>query len=80
MPQEKILEALGGKESAAAVEAVLNLAAGREQEARELCSARGQSSDDLRFNSGKLWDAMEFQEELIQLVDKANRLKQGKKD
>jgi hypothetical protein len=38
---------------------------------------RVQSDEDLRFNSGKLADAVEFQEELIALVAKANEAKKG---
>lgn len=76
MPKEKMLEALGRGEEDPLVGAVLNVAAGREQEARELCSVRGQSNEDLRYHSGKLADAIEFQEDLIALVDKAKKAKQ----
>jgi len=77
MEKGKILEALGAGEESPLVKAVLNLAAGREQEAREMCSMRVQSAEDLRFNSGKLADAVEFQEELIALVTKASQAKKG---
>jgi hypothetical protein len=77
MEKGKILEALGAGEESPLVKAVLNLAAGREQEAREMCSMRVQNAEDLRFNSGKLADAVEFQEELIALVTKASQAKKG---
>lgn len=79
MESPKILEALSLAGTETVTEAVLNVAAGREEEARELCSVRGQSDADLRFNSGKLADAIEFQEELIALVEKARALKRGEK-
>lgn len=75
MDAQKILEPLGRAGADGVVMAVLNVAAGREQEARELCSVRGQSSEDLRYNSGKLADAIEFQKELIALMGKAEKNK-----
>jgi hypothetical protein len=83
MDSQKLLEALGsasspqGGEEAPVIRAVLHVAAGREEEAREMCSARGQSDADLRYNSGKLADAIEFQEELIALVKKASEARQS---
>lgn len=75
MDKKAILEALGRNDEDPALRAVLSIAAGREQEAREFCSVRGQSDADLRFNSGKLADAIEFQEELIALIKKAREQK-----
>ncbi len=75
MEKDKILEGLSAA-GEKTLNAILSVAAGREQEAREFCSVRGQTADDLRFNSGKLADAVEFQEELIALVKRANERKQ----
>ena len=72
LDKKKLMEALAVPEGSPLLVAVMNVALGREQEAREMCSVRGQSNEDLRFNSGKLNDAIEFQEELIALVRKAN--------
>jgi len=77
MPKGKILETFGRGEDDPLVGAVLNVAAGREQESREYCSVRGQSNEDLRYHSGKLADAVEFQEDLIALVNKAKKQKQA---
>ncbi len=75
MDKDKLLEALSAA-NAQTLDAVLSVASGREQEAREFCAVRGQSADDLRYNSGKLADAVEFQEELIALIKRAKERKQ----
>lgn len=74
MNKNKLLEALGRTDELV-LNAVLSVASGREQEAREMCSVRGQTTEDLRYNSGKLADASEFQEELIALVKRAKERK-----
>lgn len=75
LDEKKIQEGLSAA-SDDTMKAILSFASGREQEAREFCSVRGQTADDLRFNSGKLADAIEFQEELIALVKDARAGKQ----
>ena len=74
LEKDKILEGLGTADESS-LNAVLSVAAGREQEAREYCAVRGQSNEDLRYNSGRLADAVEFQEELIALVKRARERK-----
>jgi len=77
LDKNKILEGLAVEEDTPLVRAVLSIAAGREQEARENCSVQGQTDQDLRFNSGKLADAVEFQEDLIATMREANLRKRG---